>query len=89
VIEVALVVAVGKTGGELSQIALADWFATQRAETLWTWTPPVHQDVSHMRLLLRSWLPTISAFKPEANVVRSQRQFGPRMEETRQLGSSH
>ena len=46
-IEVALVVAVGETGGELSQIAFADWFATQRAETLWTWTPPVHQDVSH------------------------------------------
>jgi len=75
VAEVALVIAVGETRGELSQIALADWLATQRAEALWTGTPPGHQDEFHMRLLLRSWLRTISAFEAEANVVPSRRQL--------------
>jgi hypothetical protein len=74
VAEVAIVFAVGETGVELSQIAFADWLATQRAETLCARTPPVHQDKFHMRLLLRGWLPTISAFEAEANAVPSPPQ---------------
>src|SRR6516164_6804385 len=73
--EVAVVITEGETRGELSQVAFADRFTTQRAETLSSETPPVHQDEFHMRLLLRSWLRTTSAFEAEANVVPSPRQL--------------
>src|SRR5215510_5323254 len=63
VTEVAVVITEGETRGELSQVAFADRFTTQRAETLSSETPPVHQDEFHMRLLLRSWLRTTSAFE--------------------------
>ena len=47
--EIALVIAVGKTRGKLSQVAFADWLAAQRAERLWTGSPAVHQNELHMR----------------------------------------
>ena len=47
--EVALVAAVGEARGQLSQIAFADWLAAQRAETLRTGPPAVHQYEFHMR----------------------------------------
>src|SRR5262245_66617942 len=39
--EIALVIAVGKTRGKLSQVAFADWLAAQRAERFWTGSPAV------------------------------------------------
>src|SRR5262245_40107134 len=49
VTEVALVAAVGEARGQLSQVTFADWLAAQRAESLWTGPPAVHQYEFHMR----------------------------------------
>ena len=46
--EEALVTAVGETRGEFPQIAFADWLAAQRAPSLWTGPPAIHQDEFHM-----------------------------------------
>ena len=57
--------------GELPQITFADCLATQCAGTLWTGTPPVHQDELHMQPPPEKFV----AFKAEANVVRCARQL--------------
>ena len=56
--EVALVTAVGETRGQLSQIAFPDWLAAQRAESLWTGPPAVHQHEFHMSPPLEESLPS-------------------------------
>src|SRR5260370_10985739 len=50
VTEIALVAAVGETRGKLAQVAFTDRLAAQRAETLWTRAPAVHQDEFHIGL---------------------------------------
>src|SRR5215831_16749679 len=48
VTEVALVTAVGEARGQLPQVTFADWLAAQRAGSLWTGPPAVHQYEFHM-----------------------------------------
>ena len=50
VTEIALVTAVGETCGKLAQVAFTDRLAAQRAETLWTRAPAIHQDEFHIGL---------------------------------------
>jgi hypothetical protein len=48
VIDVALVIAVGEPGYDISQVALPDWLAAQRAERLRAGCPAIHQDEFHV-----------------------------------------
>ena len=51
--------AVGETRGELPQIAFADRLAAQRAPSLWTGPPAIHQDEFHMSPPLEAPLPSV------------------------------
>jgi hypothetical protein len=61
--QVALVIAVGETGGKLPQVAFSDWFAAPSAERLWTGCSAVHQNEFHMPPPIEKLVATISALE--------------------------
>jgi len=45
---VALVIAVGELGRDLSQVAHTDWLTAKCTERLWARRPAIHQDKFHL-----------------------------------------